>query len=228
MKRTKDLPAYRQEERMNWMIGPFVAVLVVLAIGISIDALAIDDVNVADENTHIGPVPDGVTKLSPDAYLIDRSSDATPNEICKGGGGSTSEQGTEETRLVKKLDAAYVECYGDQNWNYVKAEDNPNLIEGYVKSVSKESVQTVAAVGLGLTLIFPLLVGLVNGFGFAKDSIHARRHRKVKYDSQLARYRAVQASYARDEIDDLQFDEKIQALVNDGFTLPDSGIFKKS
>lgn len=67
----------------------------------------------------------------------------------------------------------------------------------------------------------------VTPFDICKGSNAEGSGAKSTYDSQLARYKAIQAAYARDEINDLEFDKKLQTLVDDGFTLPDSGIFEK-
>jgi hypothetical protein len=228
MKRTKNLNTYDQEQRFNWMIGPFLAVLAIGLIVLTIDAICIDDVNSADENTHKGPVPVGVIELSRDSYLLSRKTDATPLGICKGTGDSSSEVGAHETRRIPSLDSTFVKCWGEQNWNFKPAVDNPGFLDGLVTSAQKQVMQIVFGVSLGLSLIYPLLVIFVNSYGATKDRIQERRHRRIKYDAQLARYRAIQASYSKDEIDDLQFDKKLQALVQEGFTLPDEGIFEKT
>jgi hypothetical protein len=195
MKRTRDLSSYEQEQRFNWMVGPLCTFLAVFALAISIDAISIDDVNTADENTHVGSIPAGVTLLSKDSYLLARSTDATPLGICKGGDGT--DDGVKETRRIPDLNSTFIKCYGDQNWNFKPARDNPGLFDGYSIAAQKQEFQLVAAIGLGLTLIFPLLVALVNSFGAVKDRVHARRDRKVIYNKQLAQYRALQSSWQR-------------------------------
>jgi hypothetical protein len=63
-------------------------------------------------------------------------------------------------------------------------------------------------------------------YGRRQDKKKAKAQKKVTYDKQLAKYRALQESWSKDEIDDLKFDEKLQKLVQDGFEVPDTGVFK--
>jgi hypothetical protein len=220
MKPTKELTDYEAQTRRQWMIWPAVIVIVV-AMGITfIDAIAIDDKNGKGEG-HIGPIPAGVTELSKDSYLIASGASSTPHDICKGE--TTGGEGPSETRHIPSLKGTYVECYVDQEWGFKPDRDDPNLGQSIVRAVSKQEIQIPTAAALGLALIYPLLVLFANAIGAVKS----RRNSEKIYNAQLARYRAIQASYARSEIDDLQFDAKIQGLVQEGFELPDPGIFKK-
>jgi hypothetical protein len=227
MERMKNMRPHQKSERIAWMVWPFVIAAFVMGAAIFIDALSIDDTNDAAENAHYGGPPADVIQLSADSYLIAQGSNVAPLDICKGEN-SNGEALEDAPRPIEKLKATYLECGDDQNWNARDEAINYSLGEGLQQASTKSWVFPVGAVAAFLTLAFPLLVGFREGFGAIGDRRRAKRERSVKYDANLARYRAIQDSYARGQIDDLEFDKRISKLVGDGFTLPDKGIFTKS
>jgi hypothetical protein len=201
------------------MWAPLCLTIVASIIWLFVDTASIDHVNSDAGAAHRGPVPAGVIKLSPDAYLVERDSTATSNEICRGGDGY--DDGPEETRRISQINATYLECVVDQKWNLPAKKANPSFIEAGEQALAKPNWQLLSIIFLSVSLIFPTIVGLNELKGRLGDRRKERKEKPIRINRQLTKYRALQASYARDEIDDLQFDTKVQALVQDGFELPD-------
>lgn len=225
MRRTKDLGYHEASNRGGWMVGPLIAVLVVSFAAVFIDTIAIDDKNLDADSDHPGPLPAHVVQLSDHAYLIQEGAGVAPNDICQGG--TTDGEGVDGTSRVPGLNAFFAECYVDQTWNNSKKNSGDfNFAEAGQKAISKPGWYLPSAIFILLSLIFPFIVGVNELVGRRSDKRKAKAQKKITYNKQLAQYRALQESWSKDEIDDLQFDKKLQKLVNDGFTVPDSGVFK--
>jgi hypothetical protein len=208
-------------EQTAWLWCFWLAVLATCA-ALTINTIATDNGG-SDPEDHQGPVPAGVAQLSPQAYLIEPDSNVVPGQICKGTGGSSNASPIESVADVKSLHhATYAHCYADQHWNrpYKKS---PNFGDAMISTgTNKWFFGPVLIVALALALWAAALI-LPRNYHAKKQ---AKENAKMLYDKQLAQYRALQSSWSKDEIDDLQFDKKIQALVAQGFEVPDEGVFK--
>lgn len=224
MKRYSEFGYHTRETLKGWMIVPAVIFAIAWALAFTIDVLAIDDQNDIAEASHTGSVPAHVVTLNADAYLLQDGSHVTPQDICHGS--TTEGANARESRRIDALNAVYVQCYLDQSWNVKQETIDPNLGQALGTSIAKPAFIITGVVGLGIALLLPLILLLNEAVAIAAGYKQRKVDKREKYNALAARYRAIQASYSRDEIDDLQFDKKVQELVKEGYNLPDRDIFK--
>jgi hypothetical protein len=225
MKRFEDFSGSKQYTMKGWMQAPICIFAICWAIAFLVDTIAIDDRNANADSKHTGPVPERVIQFTSHSYLVQEDAPVSASDICLGG--SVDGSGVAVTTLVDDLDGTYVECYTGQEWNVSEeiAKDQ-SFGEALGTAISKSAFIWTGIVGLLVTLWFPIFMGLREMVAIAVTRKQRKADAKVKYDGLMARYRALQSSYSKDEIDDLQFDKKLQELVSAGLNLPDRDIFK--
>jgi hypothetical protein len=211
-------------------INVWYALLVVgVIIALFVNTIATDEAGLND-NDHREAMPTGVVELTGNSYLI-TNSDIDHNDICKGDSADTDDgQTIEATARIEQLqDTTYLQCDKEQIWS-VNKKESPNFGEAMLSTLGNAWFIGSSALGFLIMSIYPVALLLSNGRHNRRvdkaEKAAAEKEERDKYDALEARYRAIQSAYARDEIDDLQFDNKVKALVDDGYQLPDKDIFK--
>jgi hypothetical protein len=189
----------------------------------------------AKEWNHPGPVPEGVVMLAPDAYLFTTEARVGPAQVCRGTQGEADAKPVDTEREIDNDDIPGVDegifatCDRDQTWND-KREGSMNY--GNALLTVGRHPAFMLPVGIWLMLILSwgaTVVFLVekNKRSIArKKAENERKKKRVEYNTMEAEYRAIQSAYATDTINDLEFHQKVEKLIERGYELPDRDIFK--
>jgi hypothetical protein len=206
------------------MTGWYVAILCVAAIALGVNAVETDSNGLQSED-HREALPAQVVKLSPQSYIIERGAIVTTEQICKGDNSDTDDEPYEVDHPVPQLDnATFAQCDLPQRWD-ARGASSPNFGESILLTLTTPGWFIPTGIALLLNSVWPLfLVGTER----RRKKVAAKLAKEREYNKLLERYRAYQGAYARDEINDLEFDARIKKLVEeDGFELPDKGLFAK-
>lgn len=215
---------YDEDKLWGWIAAFVVPFLVVLLACTIIK----DDAGTKEWN-HRESLPAGVVQVNPWTYLIEPSAKIAPGAICRG---STS-QGppvTQATDVAQLHHATFVQCQRSQTWNDNR-RGSPNFGNAMMTTLTEDRGFQIPFAAWLLVCLTAVASLLVSGASRQKRRRRAQEEseriaKSQQYDRHLAEYRAVQAAYARDEIDDLQLDKKIKNLVANGFDIPDGEIFR--
>lgn len=206
----------RTQREWSWSL--FWVITLATIIALLSNTIATDNGGLQD-GQHRKALPSGVVQLNSKSYVIKRGT-FEAGTICNGDSTDTDDDPFETANPVPQLDnATFVQCDLAQDWG-VRTHDSPNFGDSMLLTLTHPWF--FAPVGLAFVV-------LASGCGLVLLS-NSRRERRALRKAKpglLVRYRAIQDSYARGEINDLEFESRVTGLVDAGLELPDRDIFNQ-
>ena len=161
------------------MIGWFVAFVCASIITFLIFTIAYDTSG-RQPDDHIGPRPAGVTQLSDRAYLIERDSSVSSEQVCLGSD-DQDDSGVNSITLVERLRASYVECEQGQTWNDHRPK-SLNWPHSMVRTITTPTFWFVEGILFFLCSIYAMCIFV----GYAHENRKARKMAKAERKKKMA------------------------------------------
>lgn len=159
--------------------------------------------------THSGSVPAGVVEVDRDLYVVASGSGQSLDRICYGDG-STEYDNSAQPLTIGDFKGEIYRCVKEQTWN-----DHGNLSPNFGGSLLlmlKNPAWAIPALGpITLFLLFCALVAPFNLYG-------RRKQRKVAKMNLKQAARELTASWAKDEVEDVDYYLKMDKLYKQGLT----------
>lgn len=191
-----------------YMFGVAMAILSLLIASWAIDSHG------AKAWNHREPLPHGVYQITRYAYLLDvGKTNLVANDICRGTDSSDSSPVYASIAVKSLKDTVYVQCSKGQTWN-----DHRSRSINFGHAIGRV-VSSRLYIGLNLLLflvlsIWPLSVVLRVHRGRKLERQKALERKKANKSAYEKQKSALAAAWARDEINDKQFEIKLDELVH--------------
>lgn len=197
---------YDQQTFLGWSYGWCVTAA---AVAVLICAIATDS-HGRSVNNHTNPLPSGVVQISKSQYIVQPNTVPVAS-ICRGSTPDHDPVG-KLVDLPQLRHASFVQCVKQQTWDDHRPQ-SPNFGRGIILTLINPAWYLPTGGWLALTT---LLAGWWGIRGRARDRKLAKiEAKKVSMDLEQKR-RELRQAYARDEINDLEFQTAMDRLYSQG------------
>lgn len=189
-------------ENFWWGFGLWVFII---CVGVLVSTAVIDSGGRhEDKGQHSESLPAGVQQLSADSYIV--PSKFNGNKVC---GGDNRYPTVKNQATLAKIDGdpVYIQCRKDQTWN-IRGDLSPNFTDGIVETATSPIFWGLA----GGSLILFLLPGTIEERKYLKQRKYQRKQFKLSFPKKKE---ALENAWARDEITDLTYENKLQKLLDE-------------
>jgi hypothetical protein len=159
-----------------------------------------------EERQHVGELPAGVEQLSPTAYLIEQGG-PQPLDICQGKTADGDRIRSTKTLTRINRSPMFIECARSQEWGI----DEP-LSEGFDDAMVTVGTSLIAWAVAGGTLFLFMLPGTMEAINTGRRRRAIQRKKRLSFEQKR---QALTDSWARKEISDLDFENRLQELMDE-------------